>query len=190
MNNYLKYFEGKVCTLLTRQINRDFKEEAIAMQKPHIYPMNLIDHFVGRVVYADSICIVLEHPIIKTRSYFRTEHVVGIIEEQELDRNDPNNAKLIEEIQKRNAPVPTAKVGCPKGHTLNVPNDIPDGSEVVCPVCQSEFVVNRTPSGWIASNEKPAPTSESELVDIDLLSKLAREAQQGVHQGPEEARRE
>lgn len=123
INNHLRYFEGKICTLITRETNRNFKDEAIAMQKPGLYPINLFDHFMGRIIHADVSCIVLEHPLIKTRSYFRTEHVIGIIEEQELDRN-PENTKLIEDLKK----------------------------------------------------EKPAPNSDSELVDIDVLSKLAQEA--------------
>jgi hypothetical protein len=172
----LKPFEGKVCTILTVPTNRNFKEEAVAMGNPSLYPINLLDHFVGRIVQIDSAGVLLEHPIIGTKSYFRLNHIIGIIEEQELDRNDPENIKIIEQIKQKNAPIPQAKVACPNGHTANVPNDIPSGSEVVCPICHVEFIANRTPGGWIASKEKPAPKNDSELVDLDMLNKLAQEA--------------
>ena len=163
----LKMFEGKVCTILTVPTNRDFKEEAVAMGKPNLYPINLLDHFVGRVIEFDSTGIVLQHPIIGTKSYFRLNQIVGIIEEQELDRNDPESVKVIEEIKNKNNPS-RGKVSCPNGHSLKIPNNIPDGSEVICPACKIEFILN----------EKPVPKNDSELVDVDILEKLAKEASQ------------
>ena len=161
----LKPFEGKICTLLTVATNRNFKEEAIAMGKPTLYPINLLDHFVGRIIQIDGTGVLLEHPLIKTKSYFRLNHIIGIIEEQELDKNDPESIKIIEQIKNKNKN--KNKVNCPNGHSLNIPNGIPDDSEVICPVCKVEFILNE---------KKPAPKNDSELVDLNTLSKLSQEA--------------
>ena len=75
----LKPFEGKICTLLTVATNRNFKEEAIAMGKPTLYPINLLDHFVGRIIQIDGTGVLLENSLNKTKSYFRLNHIIGII---------------------------------------------------------------------------------------------------------------
>ena len=167
MNNHLKYFQGKICTIITRETNRNFRDEAIAMKKPEIYPINLMDHFLGRVIYIDTSCIVLEHPIIKTRSYFRSEHIISIIEEQELDQNNPENVKIIQEIKNKNTPKSRGKAKCPNGHVLQIPSEVIDGVEVVCPACNVEFILNTE-----KEEEKLAPKNNSDLVDIDMLNNL------------------
>lgn len=174
----IKYFVGKICTIITGPINRNFKDEAQAVGKPELYPMNLVDHFMGRVVSIDANSIVIQHPIIGTMGYFRLANIVGIIEEQELDPNNPEHAKAIEEYkEKQEKQIPSrGKTLCPNGHSLKIPENIPDGSEVICPACKAEFRLNVPKTELKLNIPKSLPESNSQFIDVDQLSKLAEDA--------------
>jgi len=179
----LKYFEGKIVTILTTPINRNFKEEAEAVGKSTLFPANLMDHFVGRFESYDSLGLTLNHPdpTIGTKAYYLFDKIVGIIEEQELNPNDPQEAALIEKYKEsksfnasqKSFNIPQKdKVYCPQGHALDIPPGIKPGSFVACPKCQTQF---QLPNNNLSQN-KPAPINNSNFVDIDGMSKLADEA--------------
>ncbi len=186
--NYVKQFIGKVCTVIVGPINRDFKDEAQLSGKPQIYPMNLLDHFMGRVIYADPQSLVLQHPVIGTQTWFNLSQVVCIAEEQELDPDNPEHAKAIESYkrtlddrreQQQNTPVPQSinsqfsagvlRIACPScKRGSKIPPGLEEGTLVQCPFCQYEF---KYTSDTIASEK--APTN---FVDINSLQNLANEA--------------
>ena len=178
----LNYFNGKIVTILTTPINRNFKEEADSLGKPQLFPANLMDHFVGRFEGYDTLGVMLGHPDVGvgTRAYYFFDKIVGIVEEQELNPDDPQEASVIErykQIQEAEAQqMAQEKIFCPKGHALDVPPNIPPGSQVACPKCQTQFQMPSTADG--ASQNKPAPINKSNFVDIDGMSKLAEESKE------------
>lgn len=92
-SNELQQFIGKVCSIFTRPINRNFREES----ESFIY-------FVGRIVSVSNQGILMEQVTntkSKTplRSYYFLEDVVGIAEEQVLNEHDPQDAKIINSIK-------------------------------------------------------------------------------------------
>jgi hypothetical protein len=96
----LKYFVGKVCTILTSPINRDFKQE-----NPSTYPEQLYNYFMGRVLEVDGRGgIWLEQVLTpeKLKCYFYGQHIIGVAEERVLDPNVPENAEIIEKIKSAN----------------------------------------------------------------------------------------
>lgn len=182
--NYVKQFLGKVVTVIAGPINRNFREEAQLNNTPERYPMNLLDHFMGRCVYADAQSIVIQHPFIGTQTWFNLNQVVCIAEEQELDPDNPEHAAAIESYQKtiqerqqqadavQQAPPPRTQVttdarriACPKcKRGSKIPPGLEDGSEVQCPFCQFQFKYNENE----AVNQVPA-----NFVDIDSLQNMA-----------------
>ena len=170
----LEYFNGKIVTILTTPINRNFKEEAAALGKPKLFPANLMDHFVGRFESYDALGVMLAHPdaAVGTKAYYFLDKIVGIVEEQELNPDDPQEAELIEKYKALKQTPPQDKVYCPKGHALDIPPNIKPGSLVACPKCQTQFQLpdDNPPQ------DKPAPINQSNFVDIDGMSKLAEEA--------------
>ena len=175
MTNQFKYFEGKICSILTEPINRNFKEEVDAINKSQLYPQNVLDHFTGRVigVYNDS--VVLEHVLLKTRSLFRIDKIVGIIEEQEFNPDDPKDAEIIEKYRASQSPTSRGKVTCPQGHELMIPAEIEDGKQVECPICNTPFILmsEKLPP---PPPPKKMPRNPSGAVDLSILKKLSEEA--------------
>ena len=88
MEEYLKYFKGKPCTISTVEINFRFKEQ------------QMMDYFMGIVETIDKHGIWIVHPITKCRSYILLSHIVSISEEQVLYEDNPQDAKIIEEYRK------------------------------------------------------------------------------------------
>lgn len=169
--NQIKYFEGKFVTIITGPCNRNFKEEAVAMGKPMLYPKNVLEHFTGIVIQATDKAIVLEHPMIKTRSYFLTSNIIGIIEEQVV--NDP---KLIEEakaeIKDRDKDIKNFK--CPVCDvSMKRPMEVEIGTDVMCPKCNASFKLPAV--GETAQLSNPIEDN-SPHVNLDTLTKLAKEA--------------
>lgn len=78
--NLSNLFVGKVCTILTTPINREFNEEAN------------VNYFVGRVIEVSPKGVLIEHLGTKNKSFFFTDKIVGIAEEQTLAHN-PNIEK-------------------------------------------------------------------------------------------------
>lgn len=172
--DYLKYFVGKICSILTEPVNRDFKEEVESLKKPQLYPQNVLDHFTGRVISIDPNCIVTEHPLLKTRAYFRMPKVIGIIEEQEFNPSDPEHAKIIEQYKQQQAEPPSrGKTKCPNGHELFIPLEVVDGSTVQCPVCSASFVLISTLE---PPKEEKSISVASGPINLDMMKKLSQEA--------------
>lgn len=95
----LEYFLDKICTIFTIPINRDFKSE-----NPSTFPQPIFHYFVGKILEIDEKGVFIQqwNSNKKLRSYFFTDHIVGICEEEVLDPNAPEDAKLIEEYKKIN----------------------------------------------------------------------------------------
>lgn len=95
----LEYFLGKVCTIFTIPVNRDFKSE-----NPTTFPQPVFHYFVGKIIEIDDKGIFLQqwNNNKKLRSYFFIEHIVGISEEEVLDPARPEDAKVIEDFKKIN----------------------------------------------------------------------------------------
>ncbi len=85
----LRYFLGKVCTVFTSEINFHFKFEQMS------------DYFTGKIDEMDETGIVLVHPITGCKTFIATAYIVGIAEEQVLDPDNPQHAKLIKEMSGR-----------------------------------------------------------------------------------------
>lgn len=86
----LKYFEGKVCTIITNSINRNFNEQIAR------------EHFVINVGDVSSDGIWGTHPYNhELVSYFAMPHIVSIHEESILDPNNPEHARMIAEFEEK-----------------------------------------------------------------------------------------
>ena len=95
MNDNLKYFVNKVCTVLTQNATGNLRIE----QK------SFVDFFTGKVLFLDEQGIWLEHILTKTKSIFFYQSIVGIVEEQVLDENHPDLPAIREKIQSQKEPV-------------------------------------------------------------------------------------
>jgi hypothetical protein len=73
----LKYFVGKICTIFTSPINREFTER------------QNVDYFVGRVDGFDDKGILMSHVISNCKNYYFFQNVISIAEEQLVDSDDP-----------------------------------------------------------------------------------------------------
>lgn len=95
----LDNFLDKICTIFTVTTNRDFKAE-----NPTTYPQPIFHYFVGKVIEIDEKGILLQqwNNNKKLKSYFFIDHIVSICEEEILDPNRPEDAKLIEDYKKIN----------------------------------------------------------------------------------------
>jgi len=71
------YFVGKICTIFTSPINREFTER------------QNVDYFVGRVDGFDDKGILMSHVISNCKNYYFFQNVISIAEEQLVDSDDP-----------------------------------------------------------------------------------------------------
>jgi hypothetical protein len=93
----LKTFVGKICTVFTVPINRNFKDE-----NPGTFTEQVTNYFTGRILEADSEGVVLEQITPeRLRTFFFREHIVAIAEEEVLNPQDPREAARIREIKKQ-----------------------------------------------------------------------------------------
>ena len=76
----LNYFVGKVCTVFTRPINRDFQAE-----NPEYYPQQLINYFVGTVESVDDEGIMLVQSANRLKTFIERP-IVAIAEEEVVKR--------------------------------------------------------------------------------------------------------
>lgn len=99
----LEYFEGRICTIFTIPTNRDFKAE-----NPNTFPQPVFHYFVGKVLSITNHGITLEqwNNNKKLRSFFFSEHIVGISEEEILNPTDPKDAETIEKYKEIHEKVP------------------------------------------------------------------------------------
>lgn len=85
----LQYFVGKVCTVFTTPINRNFDE------------LRSREHFVVDIQEITVDGIWGKHPYRKTFSFFPMEYVVLVQEEQVLDPTNPEHSQLIQEYEQK-----------------------------------------------------------------------------------------
>lgn len=86
----LQYFVGKICTIMTDSVNRSFDERTARR------------HFVVIVQSIDSDGLWGHVPDNQELVFFfRLDHVISIHEEYELNPNNPEDAAIIEEFEKR-----------------------------------------------------------------------------------------
>jgi hypothetical protein len=97
--NGLEYFVGKICTVFTVPTNRDFKSE-----NPQTFPQPVFHYFVGKVLEVGGKGILMEqwNSPKKLRTFFFTQHIVSISEEEILDPSNPKDREVIEEYKKVN----------------------------------------------------------------------------------------
>ena len=96
----LQHFVGKVCTIFTTPINRNYKEE-----NPQTFPEPMYHYFTGRIESIDALGILVSQVLTpeKCKSYFFWQNLVGIAEEAELSPNIPEHASEIQKIKATNA---------------------------------------------------------------------------------------
>lgn len=93
----LQRFVGKVCTVFTTPINRDFEKEG-----PQGYPQVMFNYFMGRIESVDENGILLNQmgtsdpPL---QSYFFHPHIISISQEKEYDPSNPEDAEVIERLR-------------------------------------------------------------------------------------------
>lgn len=97
MVKHLEYFVGKPCSIFTTPTNRNLKDECA-----RTYPKSVFNYFMGIVEYVHSsgpsAGIVLRRLNGKTKSFIALSHIVSIAEEELLDPNVPEHAKMIDEF--------------------------------------------------------------------------------------------
>lgn len=101
----MAYFVDKICTIFTVPTNRDFKNE-----NPATYPQPVFHYFVGKILNVDDEGIMVQQLLNgnkKLKSYFLFAHIIGICEEEVLDPNKPEDAKVIEDYKKINESIMT-----------------------------------------------------------------------------------
>mgnify|MGYP007123468393 FL=1 len=142
----MQYFVGKVCTIITTQINRQF-DERIAR-----------DHYAIRVgeVTLDGIWGV--HPENDIVSFFPMAHIVSIHEEMELNMSDPEHRKVVEEYEKK------------YGKKPDIQFDETQKQKELLPVIQPK----KEPP--VPTYEEPDTDGEDKVtfVDIQAISQLAK----------------
>jgi hypothetical protein len=100
MNQNLKYFIGKVCSIFTLPISRNFKEES-----PETYPEQPYLYFIGVVEAVDDQGILVTQVTSGLKSYFFKQALVAIAEEQVLDPSNEKDAAAINQIKQANETV-------------------------------------------------------------------------------------
>jgi hypothetical protein len=95
-SKHLNYFRGKVCSLFTNPINRNFKEE-----NPKTQLEQNIMYFVGVVEDVDEYGIFFTQIQTGLKSYFFLNNLVAICEEEVLDPSNEKDAKVINTVKEK-----------------------------------------------------------------------------------------
>lgn len=83
-------FLGKICTILTKPIaKQDFSDHQFA------------DFFTGVIDEIDDDGIFTTHTLTGCKNFYRMSEVIGIIEEQVLNDEDPKHQKIITELKEK-----------------------------------------------------------------------------------------
>jgi hypothetical protein len=90
----LQYFVGKVCTIFTRQINRNYKEE-----NPATFLEQMFHYFVGVVESVDEDGIMTTQVQGGQKSFWFMDNLVGIAEEQVLHPEKAEDAEIIQKYK-------------------------------------------------------------------------------------------
>lgn len=137
---HLHYFKDKVCTIITTGMNRNFNEEIAR------------EHFAVRVGDISVDGIWGTHPYnIELVSFFKWDHIISIHREYEIDPEDPEHAKIIEEYKQKTGESVKSDL---KEDQPAAKNALPVLSEKETPV---------TPKG----------TGDANFIDLDSLENLA-----------------
>jgi len=83
------YFTGKIVTILSTPINRQFDEK------------QSMDYFVGRFDHISEMGIWATHPTTGCKNFYLLHHIIGIIEEQFVKKDDPNYEEVMNEYEKK-----------------------------------------------------------------------------------------
>jgi len=94
INKLKKIFLGKICTIFTTPINRDYKAE-----NPTTYPKPLYTYFVGLIEDIDDGGVYTTQPTTGLPSFFLWSNTVGLAQEELLDPENKEDAKVIEGIK-------------------------------------------------------------------------------------------
>jgi hypothetical protein len=82
-------FVGKVCTILTSTVAKsDFKDQQFS------------DFFTAIVESLDEDGIFAKHLMTGCRNYYTWPHIVGILEEQVVQQNNPEYENILKEVKK------------------------------------------------------------------------------------------
>jgi len=103
MNN-LQHFIGKVCTVFTLPINRNFKEE-----NPKTFVEQSYFYFLGVIESVDEDGILVTQHETGLKSYFFKPNIVGIAEEEVLYPDNEQDAKIIDKIKEVNSELSNKK---------------------------------------------------------------------------------
>ena len=110
----LQYFVGKLCSVFTTPMNRDFQSEA-----PHDYPKALYKYFMGVVESVSPHGLLLTQASTGLKTYFYHNQIVAVAEEELLDPNDPEDASVIEKFQPVTISQPAPEVTVPEGQYMD-----------------------------------------------------------------------
>ncbi len=83
----LRYFVGKYCTVCTVGTGL------------HLTPESSVQYFSGIVEWIGPEGMMIRHPLTDCKSCFFMQHIVGIVEEQALDPNNPKHAEIIKQYK-------------------------------------------------------------------------------------------
>ena len=82
-------FMGKVCTVLTTTVNKtNFQDTQFA------------DFFTGIIQSIDEDGIFAKHHITGCNNFYHFDYVVGILEEQVIEEDDPKYQEIVNEMKK------------------------------------------------------------------------------------------
>jgi len=91
-SKHQEYFKGKVCTVFTTSINRNFKDE-----NPTDYPKQLYNYFVGFIEDIDESGILIRQAATGLKTYLFMHNMVAIAEEQVEILSQEEVEKIVKE---------------------------------------------------------------------------------------------
>ena len=106
-NQDLQYFVGKLCTVFTAPMNRNFQAES-----PNTYPEAVYKYFMGVVESVGQTGLLLTQATNGLKTYFFINNIVAIAEEEVLDPDNPEHAEIIRQFD---TPKPQPQVSIPSG---------------------------------------------------------------------------
>lgn len=101
-NKNIECFVGKICSVFTTPLNRDF-----ALEGPS-YLQQLLHYFLGTIESVDDEGILLSQQN-GLKIYVFKSHLIAIAEEETLNPDNPEDAKVIKNLK----PLPTRRPPSP-----------------------------------------------------------------------------
>jgi hypothetical protein len=90
----MQYFLGKIVTILVRSTTLDFSWDDKSQYRHAQY-------FTGRLEKIDNLGVWLYDEQRKVKSYFFSQHIVGILEEQEVPQEHPLVQAALQKAEKQ-----------------------------------------------------------------------------------------